>query len=473
MKAPARVRGTVSFSLLVFSMLLVAVSGYGQARGVERRAGVDTSQNWGGYVVTGAPGSVSDAKGSWVVPAVSCPVFSSSFASFWVGIDGDPEVGAQKTLEQIGTVSDCASFVPVNYAFYEFIPAGPQIIPMLISAGDIISAEVSYDTNTGLFTVSLTDVTSGAKPFNYSQTMPSAQRASAEWIAEAPQLLGKIVLPLSDFGTAVYGDDSTGVADTCYATVGSETGPIGTFASEHSFTMVNNNVTEATPSSLSADGSSFSIAWQGGGFKDAFTKDSGLNTKAWTDSSQFLNNLAYYSSNPPATFVTPQMSFSNQSGMQMSGPNQDYETTGVQSLWTFTPPFTVVADVTATQATANPFEIFLASSDLSQFLTVTANVSSTYDGMYANAPNISQLWQLGEQFSPPIKPAFNTAYKIIISVDAQEVGTVKVEDNSGVLGTLTNLQIGGTGPFYLVLGQRIGNAPAGEQAADWSYVEVY
>src|SRR5438046_6649382 len=47
------------------------------------------STNWSGYAVTGASGSVSDAKGSWTVPAIqgSCPS-TNQYSSFWVGIDG-------------------------------------------------------------------------------------------------------------------------------------------------------------------------------------------------------------------------------------------------------------------------------------------------------------------------------------------------------------------------------------------------
>src|ERR1700676_2806386 len=92
---------------------------------------------------------------------------------------------------------------------------------------------------------------------------------------------------------------------------------------------------------------------------DNFTTNSGLNTSLWTANSAFLKALAAASSNPPATFVPPQLTFSRQFGMQMTGPNQDYETTGVQSLSTFTPPFKVITYVIAAQATANPFEIFL------------------------------------------------------------------------------------------------------------------
>jgi hypothetical protein len=129
---------------------------------------------------------------------------------------------------------------------------------------------------------------------------------------------------------------------------------------------------------------------------DNFTTDSGLHASLWTTSSTFLTALASASSSPPASFVTPQLSFNRQLGMSLTGPTENYQTTGVQSLSAFTPPFSVLTYVIATEGTANPFEIFLASSDLSQFLTVTANVSPSYCGMWATAPNVSQLWQLGE-----------------------------------------------------------------------------
>jgi hypothetical protein len=156
----------------------------------------------------------------------------------------------------------------------------------------------------------------------------------------------------------------------------------------------------------------------------------------------------------------------------MTGLTEDYQTTGVQSLSTFTPPFTVLAYVTGAQGTADVFEIFLANSDLTQFLTVTADVNPTYDGTWATAPNLSELWQLGEEFSPSIPPALNTTYQVTIKVDAGGAAIATVEDLAGnVLSTVSNLQPG-PGPFYLVLGQRIGDAPTGSQVADWSSVTI-
>jgi hypothetical protein len=205
--------------------------------------------------------------------------------------------------------------------------------------------------------------------------------------------------------------------------------------------------------------------------EDDFTKDSSLNSSLWTDNSSFLDSLAAASSSPPASFVVPTLAFS-QAGMKMTGLTQDFQTTGVQSVSTFTPPFTVLAWASASHGTADPFEIFLASSDLSQFVTVTANVSPTYDGMWANAQNISQLWQLGEQFQPTISPTLGNVYRILITVDAQGVGSVTMENGSGkVSGSFFSLQPG-TGPFYVVLGQRIGLAKAESQIAYWKYVSV-
>jgi len=206
---------------------------------------------------------------------------------------------------------------------------------------------------------------------------------------------------------------------------------------------------------------------------DNFTKDSNLNTNLWTTSSPFLTALAAASSSPAAQFVPPQLTFNSQLGMAMTGPTSNYQFTGVQSLSTFTAPFKVVTYVLTTGGTANPFEIFLASADLTQFITLDANVCACYDGFWSSAPNVSQLWQLGEQFSPPISPNFDAPYIVTISVSAKGVATVTVENFvSTVLGKLTTLDAG-TGPFYLVLSQRIGlPLQTGPQFANWFSVKV-
>ena len=96
--------------------------------------------------------------------------------------------------------------------------------------------------------------------FSKSSTVRGAKRSSAEWIAEAPS--GAAVLPLADFGTVLFGEDSTGITGTCEATMGGKTQPIGSFSTIEEITMENsNNVKEAIPSGLSSDGTSFSVTW--------------------------------------------------------------------------------------------------------------------------------------------------------------------------------------------------------------------
>src|SRR5262249_52732221 len=51
--------------------------------------GSATSTNWAGYVVTGATGSVTDVKSSWIVPSIQKGCTSTNTYSLaWVGIDG-------------------------------------------------------------------------------------------------------------------------------------------------------------------------------------------------------------------------------------------------------------------------------------------------------------------------------------------------------------------------------------------------
>jgi hypothetical protein len=195
------------------------------------------------------------------------------------------------------------------------------------------------------------------------------------------------------------------------------------------------------------------------------------NFTLWTSSSSFLNSLAGATSSPAGTFVTPQTTFTGTTGLQMSGLTGDYTMTGLQSLATFSAPFTVTVQVTPTQGTANPFAIYIVSADLTQYLTLSANVSPAYQGFWADAPNISELYNLGEQFSPNVVPQLNTQYRIVMEINSSGVGTVNVYEGKKLLGTLTSLE-SGIGLFYVVIGQKIGLAPTGSQVADWSSVRI-
>jgi hypothetical protein len=220
----------------------------------ERDDGTVSSNNWSGYAVTGATGSFTAAIGSWVVPAVTC-TSGTQYAAFWVGIDGYKS----ETVEQTGTDSDCSKGTPSYYAWYEFFPEPSFTISSLqITPGDRMAASVRFD-NPG-FTIVIKDETTG-QSFTKSERVPSAMRKSAEWVAEAPTSTTGIQ-PLSDFGTVLFGKDSTSVPETCYATMDGQTGPISSFANIYEITMVSlGGATESVPSALSSDGSSFSAMW--------------------------------------------------------------------------------------------------------------------------------------------------------------------------------------------------------------------
>lgn len=220
---------------------------------VEHGDGTSSSTNWSGYAVTGT--SFTTAYASWTVPTATCSS-GTQYAAFWVGLDGY----TSDTVEQTGTDSDCDRKTPVYYAWYEFYPAGSFEIDMTIKPGDRMAASVVY--NGSEFTITITDETTG-KSYRKSSTVSGAQRTSAEWIAEAPCCTaGGGILPLADFGTVLFGDDSTGVAHTGYAIDSTTSGVIGKFSTIEQITMATSGgTTEAVPSALSTDGTSFSVTW--------------------------------------------------------------------------------------------------------------------------------------------------------------------------------------------------------------------
>ena len=249
--------GTVSFA----DSVTVPKPGriHGPAIIHQRHGHLVTSTNWSGYAVTGAKGSVSDVRASWVVPSISgsCPS-TDQYSSFWVGIDGY----SSSTVEQVGTDSDCQNGTPVYYAWFEFYPHPSFTINSVpISPGNVVSAEVQSNGK-GQFTVKLTNLSTG-QSFSTSAKVPQAAQSSAEWIAEAPYSGG--ILPLGDFNSIFFGSDHTGQTNTCFATIGQATGPIGLATFNPNLDQITMDTTggtiKAAPSSLSADGTSFSIAW--------------------------------------------------------------------------------------------------------------------------------------------------------------------------------------------------------------------
>jgi Peptidase A4 family len=223
------------------------------------------SSNWSGYAISAPGTSFTDVKGSWVQPTATCTGKTATYSSFWIGLGGS-NFGAQG-LEQAGTSSDCqANGQSVGYAWYELIPAPPVIVPLTVSPGDTITGDVSVIGTTATFL--LTNTTTG-QTFSAQETVTALDVSSAEWIAEAPAQCSSItagrctVLPLANFGTVLFSSASATVNDY----TGTISDPTWTFTSIKLGSGPNGSA--ATPSDLSADGTSFSIAWLAtGGFLD-------------------------------------------------------------------------------------------------------------------------------------------------------------------------------------------------------------
>lgn len=201
------------------------------------------SANWAGYTASGAPGQFTSVSTSWTQPAVTCGATNTS-SSFWAGLDGD----GTNTVEQIGTEADCSHGTAKYTGWWETFPKPPVFYDNLVRPGDAMTASVTAGGK-GTLTLTLRDATQRWTRTT-RQMSPKAQLGSAEIIAEAPS--NGPVLPLSNFGSVTFGDDTVNGA------------PLGT-SDAASLTMVSRTgLTEATPSALT-DGTSFTVTWNGNG----------------------------------------------------------------------------------------------------------------------------------------------------------------------------------------------------------------
>jgi uncharacterized membrane protein YgcG len=232
------------------------------------------SENWAGYVVGGSGSSNAQFKsvsGSWVQPTAKCSN-GQSYAAFWIGLGGS---GQSQSLEQDGTEVDCStSGTPSYFAWYEMVPKAPVRVNMAVHPGDHMSSRVTVTgTNVSFW---LSDQTTGAT-FSKTFQMSNPDTSSAEWIAEAPSSCGQGLssctpLSLADFGTAQFSNatatDTNGhtgpISDPSWSPAAVTLSPS---ASSMGFAgydpTAQTGSAGATPSGLSSDGSSFSVAWSG------------------------------------------------------------------------------------------------------------------------------------------------------------------------------------------------------------------
>ena len=180
------------------------------------------------------------------------------------------------SLEQAGTEADCNASGSASYsAWYELVPSAPVTVGMAVHPGDHITSKVTVDG--GNVTIQLNNSTTGGS-FEKTLQVSGADVSSAEWIAEAPSTCSQGVsdctpLSLADFGTAQFSgasatttDGHTGtISDSAWQTAAVTLSPSASQQGfgDSQFTSLDSGSAGATPSSLSSDGSSFSVAWSG------------------------------------------------------------------------------------------------------------------------------------------------------------------------------------------------------------------
>jgi hypothetical protein len=222
---------------------------------------VVSSSNWSGYAAVAKSGvRLRFASANFTVPSVNCansPLGSSgfAFASNWVGLDGYNS----RTVEQTGVDSFCdSSGVPQYDAWFEMFPLAPVFFTG-INPGDAISASVFFSKTTNKYSITLTDVTTGAKIQAANLSCPSGstcKNSSAEVITEDPGQSAPVV-NLADYGMVNF----TGAAVTGL------NGTKGTLSANSLWTSSEiimrdaNNIVMSQPSGLFG-GRAFNMTWK-------------------------------------------------------------------------------------------------------------------------------------------------------------------------------------------------------------------
>ncbi len=202
---------------------------------------INTSLNWSGYVATG--GNDTGVSGSWIVPNVTASSLATADAT-WVGIGGI----TSHDLIQVGTQAISENGTVSYEAWYELLPADSTPIPLIVRAGDSMTASLA-ESGTSEWNLSIADNTTGQ---SYSTAVSySSSLSSAEWVEEMPTDQNGLI-PLDNFSSVSFTGGSlvkNGVSMT------------PSQANALPLTMItSNDQTLALPSALGADGASFSVA---------------------------------------------------------------------------------------------------------------------------------------------------------------------------------------------------------------------
>jgi hypothetical protein len=226
------------------------------------------------------------------------------------------------------------------------------------------------------------------------------------------------------------------------------------------------------------------------GLADVFNTDASLNPSVWMMQTPLLQSLAQWNG---SASMPPMLAF-GPTGMQMSGVNGPGQFTGIQSMGAFAAPFTLTATVSGQAAEGIPFDVYLVSPDLRQWLSVAGHLGgagsgprggfgirtpfggaripfgggpSPEYGIWANWTGSGQpISALGNKIYP--MPIPGVPYTITMTVGPDGMATVSLQDPSGLsLGVLNAMPVG-AGPFNVVLAAH----KFGPTFASWQSVQL-
>lgn len=205
-------------------------------------------------------------------------------------------------------------------------------------------------------------------------------------------------------------------------------------------------------------------------FTDDFTSDRSLNGTLWTTTGEILNPRMLKAD---TRLVPVQLGFGSR-GMTVAGVSGTYQSTGIQSRRSFSPPLALEATVMGTVSNGNPVALYLVSADGSQYLAVNCNLDSRngsysgisfgYTGRGSNSGN--------EQTDLLMREVqMGVWYVIKYVIDEHGIGAVTIEDQHGTLLAKQGKLNVGSGPFFIALAQWEGwPHTIGPNEAVWSSV---
>jgi len=230
-------------------------------------------------------------------------------------------------------------------------------------------------------------------------------------------------------------------------------------------------------------------------WRDDFTHDTVLNASLWQDNGT-VGSVFGPDDCGPCSIIPLAPTFSP-SGMEIAQADGKYVVGTIQSIVSFTPPFSLIAVVEGIVSNGHTFVLGVASTNASSGLAITGNLNpdncsnlgncgdpatcgnpansgipgnQCYYGIDARTGTGGGKWTKAAKLF--LTPSVGVVYTVQITVDGSGSAQYSISQGGQVLGEST-AQVG-TGPFYVILDQSEGAVVPGPgpNQADWLSVSL-